>query len=255
MRAIEKRLRPYLDENSASLWFEKWLQIHAGGHPDVYFPLYRVLRTRKDLTRAVDPDKLVVIEGYPRSGNSFARRAFIMAQGEGFDVTRVAHHLHVPAQVVRAARWGIPTILLIREPKDAVLSLVIRDPISVDQALKYYISFYEIAERYSDAYVLGRFEDVTSDFGEVTRSLNEKFGTNFALFDHDQENVDRLFSGMEDQAKKKYGEKLWERKVQRPAAARDSIKEEIEYDNQAPKRTRLIARAEAVYDRVANQAR
>ena len=41
MRAIEKRLRPHLDENAASLWFEKWLQIHAGGHPASYFGLYR----------------------------------------------------------------------------------------------------------------------------------------------------------------------------------------------------------------------
>ena len=105
MRAIEERLRPHLDENVASLWLEKWLQIHAGGNPTVFFGLYRLLRTRKDLTRAVTPDKQVVIEGFPRSGNSFARRAFIMAQDETFDVTSIAHHLHVPAQVVRAAQW------------------------------------------------------------------------------------------------------------------------------------------------------
>ena len=40
MRAIEERLRPHLDENVASLWLEKWLQIHAGGNP-VFFALYR----------------------------------------------------------------------------------------------------------------------------------------------------------------------------------------------------------------------
>jgi hypothetical protein len=166
MRAIEERLRPHLDENVASLWLEKWLQIHAGSHPSVYFSLYRLLRTRKDLTRAVTPDTQVVIEGFPRSGNSFARRAFIMAQEETFDVTRIAHHLHVPAQIVRAAQWRIPTLVLIRRPRDAVLSLVIRDPISVDQALKYYISFYETSERYRDAFVLGRFEEITEDFGQ-----------------------------------------------------------------------------------------
>jgi hypothetical protein len=58
MRAIEARLRPHLDENSASLWLEKWLQIHAGGHPTVFFSLYRLLRTRQDLTRAVTPETL-----------------------------------------------------------------------------------------------------------------------------------------------------------------------------------------------------
>src|SRR5215212_10123770 len=250
MRAIEERLRSHLDENVASLWLEKWLQIHAGGHPTVFFSLYRLLRTRKDLTRAVTPDKQVVIEGFPRSGNSFARRAFIMAQDETFDVTRIAHHLHVPAQVIRAAQWQIPTLVLIRRPRDAVLSLVIRDPISVDQALRYYISFYETSEKYRDAYVLGRFEEVTEDFGQVMRRMNEKFGTTFSLFSHDEENVSKLFAGMETQARKKYGETLWERKVRRPAAVRERIKDEIEYESENPRRKKLIERAEAVYDRL-----
>jgi hypothetical protein len=250
MKAIEERLRPHLDENVASLWLEKWLQIHVGGHPAVYFGLYRLLRTRQDLSRAVTPNKQVVIEGFPRSGNSFARRAFIMAQNEIFDATRIAHHLHVPAQVVRAAQWQIPTLVLIRRPRDAVLSLVIRDPISVDQALRYYVSFYEVAEKYRDAYVLGLFEEVTEDFGQVIRRLNDKFGTTFSLFRHDEENVSKLFAGMETQARKKYGEALWERKVQRPAAVRERVKNEIEYDLENPKRKKLIARAEAVYNRL-----
>ena len=255
MKAIEERLRPHLDENVASLWLEKWLQIHAGGNPTIFFGLYRLLRTRKDFMRAVTPDKQVVIEGFPRSGNSFARRAFIMAQEETFDVTRIAHHLHVPAQVVRAAQWRIPTLVLIRRPRDAVLSLVIRDPISVDQALRYYITFYETSEKYRDAYVLGLFEEVTEDFGEVMKRINERFGTTFSLFRHNEENVSKLFSGMETHARKKYGETLWERKVQRPAAVRERIKDEIEYDLENPKRKKLIARADAVYDRLTNPMR
>jgi hypothetical protein len=255
MRAIEERLRPHLDENVASLWLEKWIQIHAGSYPTVFFGLYRLLRPRQDLTRAVTPDKQVVIEGFPRSGNSFARRAFIMAQDETFDVTSIAHHLHVPAQIVRAAQWRIPTLVLIRNPKDAVLSLVIRDPISVEHALRYYISFYETSEKYRNAYVLGRFEEVTEDFGQVIRRINDKFGTTFSEFRHDEENVGKLFAGMEAHARKKYGETLWERKVQRPAAAREKIKDDIEYELDNPKRKKLIARAEAVYERLTNPMR
>src|SRR5687768_7834850 len=205
--------------------FEKWLQIYAGKHPSAFYGLYRL--ARKDQARVVTPDTQLVIEGFPRSANTFARVAFNRAQSER---VRIAHHLHVPAQVIRAARWRIPTLVLLRRPKDAVLSLVIRDPISVDQALRYYISFYETAEKYRDAYVLGLFEEVTEDFGRVIGRLNDKFGTTFSLFRHDEENVSKLFAGMESQAKKKYGETLWERKVQRPAAVRERIKDEIEYD-------------------------
>src|ERR687890_1879422 len=253
MRAIEERLRPHLDENVASLWLEKWLQIHAGSHPTVFFSLYRLLRTRKDLTRAVTPDTQVVIEGFQRSGNSFARRAFIMAQEESFDVTRIAHHLHVPAQIVRAAQWRIPPLVLIRRPRDAVLSLVIRDPISVDQALKYYISFYETAEKYRDAYVLGRLEEVTEDFGEVIERINEKFGTTFSPFSHDERNVDGVFARIEENTRKRFGEASLEHKVSHPFATREKLKREVGYELENPKRRDLISRAETVYGRLTHR--
>jgi hypothetical protein len=255
MRAIEERMRRRLDENVVALKLEKWLQIHAGGNPAVYYNLYRLLRMRKDVARAVNPQTRLVIEGFPRSGNSFARRAFIMAQDDPEIKNHIAHHLHVPAQVVRAARLRVPSLVLIRWPRDAVSSLVIRDPISVDQALRYYVSFYETAERYRDSYVLGPFEEVTTDFGRVIERVNDKFGTTFSLFRHDEENVGRLFAGMETQARKQYGEELWERKVQRPSGVRERIKREIEYDLENPKRKGLIARAEAVYDRLTSPAR
>ena len=150
MRAIEERFGSYVDEHPAIFRFEKWLQIYAGKHPAAFYGLYRLVR--KDQARVVTPDTQLVIEGFPRSANTFARVAFNRAQSER---VRIAHGLHVPAQVIRAATWRIPTLVLIRKPKDAVLSFAIRDPISVDQALRYYLSFYETVEEYRDAYVLG----------------------------------------------------------------------------------------------------
>src|SRR5215211_5813810 len=123
MRTITERLRPHLDENAVAFRLEKWFQIHAGGHPAVYFSLYRLMR--QDVSRIVTPDTQLVIEGFPRSGNSFARSAFVMAQSESPGKIRIAHHMHVPAQVVRAARWQIPTLVVIRRPRDAVLSFAL----------------------------------------------------------------------------------------------------------------------------------
>jgi hypothetical protein len=48
---------------------------------------------------------------------------------------------------------------------------------------------------------------------------------------------------------------LMERKVARPSAVRERIKHEIEYDLDNPKRKKLIAEAEAVYDRLTNPMR
>jgi len=44
---------------------------------------------------------------------------------------------------------------------------------------------------------------------------------------------------MEVHARKKCGETLWERKVQRPAAVRERINDEIEYDLENPRRKNL----------------
>ena len=255
MTAVKQRLRPYLDANPVAFKLEKWLQIHAGGHPAIYFSLFRLLRTRQDFRRVVAPDTPVVIEGFPRSGNTFARRAFVMAQGEHFDATRIAHHIHVPAQVVQAARWQIPTLVLIRKPRDAVLSFALWDPISVDQALRYYISFYETSERYRDAYVLGLFEEITEDFGQVIKRINDKFGTSFSLFRHDEGNVGRVFADMDIYARERFGKKQWERKVFHPTVVKERMKREIEYDLANPKRAKLVAEAEAVYRRLTNPTR
>ena len=241
----EKRSRPYADERPAVFKVEKWLQTHAGKHPAAFYGLYRL--ARKDQSRVVTPETQLLIEGFPRSANSFARVAFNRAQK---GTVRIATGLHVPAQVIRAARWRIPTLVLIRRPKDAVLSFAIRDPISVEQALKYYLSFYETVEDYSDAYVLGHFEEVTGDFGRVIRRLNDRFGTSFSPFHHNERNVEAVLDRVERNSKRKFGEAHWENKASRPVAARDETKHEMERDLEGPEVRRLLSRAEAVYERL-----
>jgi hypothetical protein len=250
VRGIEERFEPYADGHPAVFRFEKWLQIYAGKHPTAFYGLYRL--ARKDRGRVVTPETQLVMEGFPRSANSFARVAFNRAQSER---VRIANGLHVPAQVIRAARWRIPTLVLIRKPEDAVLSFAIRDPISVDQALRYYLSFYETVEAYRDAYVLGLFEEVTEDFGQVIRRINDRFGTSFSVFHHDKRNVEDVFARIERNSRKRFGEMSLENKASRPFAGREKLKREVVYELEDPKRRELIARAETVYDRLTGPTR
>jgi hypothetical protein len=85
--------------------------------------------------------------------------------------------------------------------------------------------------------------------------MNNKFGTAFSLSSHDEENVDKVFTDMDTFARAKYDETRWERKVHHPSAVKERIKQEIEYDLESPKRKKLIAEAEAVYDRSTNPMR
>ena len=103
----------------------------------------------------------------------------------------------MPAQVIRAAQWGIPTLLLARKPTDAVLSWVIRDPgVSIRQALKHYISFYEKAAEYRDASSWDSSSD--RDYGTVLERVNAKFGTEFSTFVHSEENVKSVFDHIDE---------------------------------------------------------
>jgi hypothetical protein len=221
-----------------------WARRYVGRHPFLFYNFYRLKPSYRDLL--VDRKTQIVIVGFPRSANTFAVVAFEQAQRER---VRVAHHLHMPAQVVRAAQWGIPTLLLARKPTDAALSWVIREPgVSIRQALKHYISFYEKAAEYRDSLVVGFFEEVTRDYGTVLERVNAKFGTEFSTFVHSEENVKCVFDRIEEVHRARRGGRLDEKVVTHPSAIKAELKDALKKELEAPEVRKLIARAEAVYE-------
>jgi hypothetical protein len=135
----------------------------------------------------IGPGTELVIDGYTRSATTFAVYAFQLAQERP---TRLAHHLHAPAQLIEAARRGLPVLALIREPQGAILSQLIREPdVALRDALVAYSRFYEHLRSYRESFVVGEFKQVTRDFGAVVRQLNVRFGTNFTEFIHGDANV------------------------------------------------------------------
>jgi hypothetical protein len=144
----------------------------------------------------VTPDTELVVDGYTRSATTYAVYAFQVAQPKP---VRVAHHLHAPAQIVAAARWGVPTILLVRDPEGAVLSQVVREPgVTVRDALVSWRRFHQVALRRPDAFVVGGFGRVTADMGGVIRDLNGRFGTSFAEFERTEDHQRLVFALMSE---------------------------------------------------------
>jgi hypothetical protein len=222
----------------------EWARRHVGRHPFLFYNFYRLKPTYRDLL--VDRKTQIVIEGFPRSANTFAVVAFRQAQRER---VRVAHHLHMPAQVVRAAQWGIPTLLLARKPTDATLSWVVREPwVPIRQALKHYISFYEKAAEYRDSLVVGFFEEVTRDYGTVLERVNARFGTGFSSFVHSEENVKCVFDHIEEVHRARRGGRLDEKVITHPSAVKAGLKDALKMELEAPEVRKLTARAEAVYE-------
>lgn len=132
----------------------------------------------------------IVIEGYPRSANTFAVTAFLHAQP---GPVSVAHHLHSEAHVLEGVRRRLPVLVLVRRPGDAVRSLCVMYP-ALDPAgeLERRIRFHTAVERVRDHVVIGDFAVVTQDFGRVIARVNARFATDFARFHHGAEAIDRV---------------------------------------------------------------
>jgi hypothetical protein len=128
----------------------------------------------------IGPDTEAVIDGYTRSASTFAVYAFQVAQPTP---VRLAHHLHAPAQLMAAARRGLPTLMVIREPRGALLSQLVREPdVDLLDALYSYRRFHRSLMPYRDAMVVADFREVTSDFGAVVRRMNQRFDTSFGVW-------------------------------------------------------------------------
>jgi hypothetical protein len=192
----------------------------GGANPLVRFPrLYLALARRRYGERVLGPRTDVLIEGYPRSANTFAVAAFEMAQER--PVT-VAHHLHAAAHVVAAVEAQVPVILLVRSPMDAIASVIARKP-SIDPALaaRTYLRFYDGVAGVLDACVVAEFGEVVGDFGRVIERVNARFGTSFTPFEHTDENVRRCFAEIEAGNRARSGAaRIAESAVARPSEER-----------------------------------
>lgn len=166
------------------------LRTYVSERPALYLPLAR-RRYPGPSPEVISPDTELVIDGYTRCASTFAVYALQLPQPRP---VRLAHHLHAPAQLIQAARDGVPALAVIREPEGAVLSQLIREPgVALRDALIAYARFYERLVPYRDGFVIADFEQVTKDFGEVIRNVNIRFGTEFAEFVPTEPNVRRCF--------------------------------------------------------------
>ena len=92
--------------------------------PSLYYGLRKMTGTMDHL--CIDEYTEIVIEGYPRSANSTTAYGFLARQTRP---VRLAHHKHHAAQLLLAAKQGIPSVMLIRQPEQAVVSNLSRSQI------------------------------------------------------------------------------------------------------------------------------
>jgi hypothetical protein len=139
------------------------------------------LDPRMAYTRITRQTRLV-IDGFPRSANSYARMAFLYANGEDFPL---CSHRHSHQSIRTGVRRHLPTMVLIREPGPAIGSSLQFSPgTRPTTGFDMYRRFYEGVLPVLDDVLIATFDEVTTDFGEVVRRCNTKFGTDFVPYEH-----------------------------------------------------------------------
>mgnify|MGYP005847309039 CR=1 FL=1 len=184
----------------------------------------------------------ICIEGAPRSANSFAVRMFEVAN----DV-HIAHHTHSILNVWRALRYGVPVLILIRNPLDAIASSCVyhgRGAKGVDREVAAWILFYRYVGRVRERVVLADFETVVGDFNAVIEAVNRKFGTQFRLVEDVGAARQQVFEDI-----KKYSAQIGERDGQVPMPTAEREQATATYRALLLRHPRLAV-ARELYDRL-----
>ena len=197
-------------------------------------------------------DTAIVIEGFLRSGNTYSVAAFRIANGPELHVGR---HLHGAPHVLRAVRMGLPTLVLVRNPREAVLSyLVRRDTLTPHDAVLEYLDFYRTTWPARDGFVVGPFDRVTKDFGGVVDAVNARFGTSFRRFEPTAENEAKAFGLVEEMNRLESGGQVVETHVGRPSEERARRKDELRALLDRPRTAAKLREAEDLYGRYVHLA-
>lgn len=150
--------------------------------------------------RVARPGDDAVIDGFPRSSNTFATHAFFLTQG---DDIKLGNHVHSAGQFVLAQRYGIPAMLVLRDPVQATLSLSVFDRRYTPPVAYYWYNLFHRKMLELEDFIVAPFQEVTSDFGITIQRLNDRFGTSFAPFHASEEASEAVFARMAREREKR----------------------------------------------------
>ena len=160
----------------------------------------------------------LVVDGFPRSANTYALFALRSILSDAYTVRG---HTHSARNVLRAVRMDVPTILVVREPRATIASLVQLAPgLSVATAARGYASFHERLLSVASDVVVADFLQVTSDIGPVLERVNDRFGTTFPPFVKTPEREQKILQQIEATSFERAGGVVRESSVPRPSIMR-----------------------------------
>ncbi len=184
-----------------------------GDHPAA-LPILLALTPESVRSRWVTRDTDLVVEGFPRSGNTYAALGIASAQPRP---VRIVSHAHVPAQVRRAVALEVPTVVAVRDPADATCSMAVADPHHrVRDLLRYWIHYHEQVLELEHGVVVASFADITGQLGAVVDAVNRRFATELEPVGDDRATRDRIFAAIESKQRAVHGDARYHEAVPLP---------------------------------------
>jgi len=137
--------------------------------PLLYF-FYGGLRSNRGV---YDRDFDLAVEGFPRSGNTYARKMF---EHTNRDKIRIRSHGHRPPFVLAALQLAKPVALLVRKPLDAAVSWHIYTGLPLEYILNQYILYHRILLPFRKNLLIIQFGDlVEKPFAHQLERIEERF--------------------------------------------------------------------------------
>lgn len=211
-------------------------------HPLLYCPIGVIRHGKKGYV--FSRGHRVYISGYPRSGNTFAVKAFQVANPG----TEIRSHRHIPTFILVSLKRQCAGMILVRNPLDAAVSWSIYTGEPLLHTLQYYEDYYSVILPHCQSLFIMRFEDVIADFGKVMRAFNARWGTTYNCFEHTAGNTAICMSRIEDAWRHSDGS-VRESCVPRPSRERQAMKQAIlDSATSSPQAREALRRAQGIYE-------
>lgn len=136
---------------------------------------------RSPVTKSTD----IVVEGFPRSSNTFLTVALTKLLGEGVSI---ANHYHSSAQFSLGYKLKKPMVLVVREPLNCLVSNLLYYPNrSREEIVDDYILFHENIKQYLPDIFVVDFNDVTTNPLALIAKISDEFDLEIDTASYDQD--------------------------------------------------------------------
>lgn len=131
--------------------------------------LYTSMTEKYESRFVCNQDTDIVIEGFPRSANTFFVDYLSLN-----NTLKVAHHTHDNRNILLGIAFEVPSVVLVRNPLDAIISYSIYSGMKLENAAQRYKNFYSSLIPLKKDLICAEFSDVVNTPELIVSLINER---------------------------------------------------------------------------------